>query len=119
CIDADDAAGAAILRKTHEHAGMGRAGDSADHDVIKGKAELFLLRPHLLGKTDIAEPAIFVHRGARRYRVGLSPTCDHVRDRVLPALADADVKALTDHAHVGAHDAAQQDVADAVVDGIL
>src|SRR6185437_7127434 len=54
-----------------------------------------------------------------RYRVGLSPTCDHVRDRVLPALADADVKALTDQAHVGAHDAAQQDVADAVVDGIL
>ena len=38
---------------------------------------------------------------------------------VFPAFPDADVEAVLDHPHVRAHDPAQQDVADPVVDRVL
>src|SRR5277367_2020228 len=68
---------------------------------------------------DVAEPAVFVHRGAGRDRVGLAALGLHVLDRLLPALADPDVESIVDQLDVGAHDAAEHDVADAVVDGVL
>ena len=60
-----------------------------------------------------------MHGGAGRNRVGLAALGLHVRNRLFPALANADVKAFIDQLHVGAHDAAEQDIADAVVDGVL
>jgi hypothetical protein len=39
--------------------------------------------------------------------------------RLLPAPANSDIKALIDQANVGAHDAAELDVADPVIDRIL
>ena len=60
-----------------------------------------------------------MHRGAGRDRIGLAALGLHIRDRLFPALADADVEAFVDQLDIGAHDAAEQDVADAVVDGVL
>ena len=56
-VDADDAVGAAVGGEADHHAGLRRAGHRADEDVVETEAELLLLRPHLLGEADIAEPA--------------------------------------------------------------
>src|SRR5205823_3005104 len=109
----------AIFGEADQHAGVGGAGDGADHDVVEGKTELLFPRPHFFGKSDIAEPAIFVYGGAGGDRIGLAARGLHFGNRLLPALADADVKAVVDQPDVGAHDAAKQDVSDAVVDGVL
>ena len=42
-----------------------------------------------------------------------------VRKRVLPALANANVEAVVDEPHVRAHDSAQHDVADAIINRVL
>ena len=60
-----------------------------------------------------------MHGSAGRDRIGLSALCFHVLNGLLPAAPDADIKTFVDHLHIGAHDAAQHDVADAVVDGVL
>src|SRR5208337_4147036 len=78
-----------------------------------------LLRAHLLGESDIAETAVFVHRGAGRNRVGPSAMRLDVLQRVLPALANADVETVVDEPNVRAHDAAQHDVADTVINRVL
>ena len=105
--------------EAHQHAGVGRAGHGADDDVVEPQSEFLLLRPHLLGEADIAEPAQPVDRGAGRDRIGLAAPCLHVLDRALPALADADVEALVDQLDLRAQDAAHQDVAHPVVDRVL
>ncbi len=60
-----------------------------------------------------------MHGGAGRNRIGLAALGLHVGNRVFPALANADVELFIDHLHVRAHHAAEQDIADAVVDGVL
>ncbi|MEY9477402.1 hypothetical protein ABH981_001615 [Bradyrhizobium ottawaense] len=60
-----------------------------------------------------------MHGGAGGNRVGLAARRLHLVDRLLPALADADVEAVVDEAHVGAHDAREHDVADTVIDRVL
>ena len=60
-----------------------------------------------------------MHGGAGRDRIGLAALGLHVRDRLFPALANADVETFIDQLDIGAHDAAEQDIADAVVDGVL
>ena len=95
-VDADHLARAAVLGEADQHAGMGGAGDGADHDVVEGEAEFLFLRAHLFGEADIAEPAIFVHGGAGRDRIGLAALGLHVRDRLFPALANADVETFID-----------------------
>ena len=119
CVDADDSAGAAVLRESHQHTGMRGAGDRADDDIVEPDAELLLLRPHLLGEADVPEPAELVHRGARRDGIGLPALRLHVLDRPLPALPNPDVEALVDQLDLRPHHAAHQDVADPVVDGVL
>ena len=57
---------------------------------------LRLLLGDLLGKPDIAQRAELVHRGPRRDRIGLAAGILHRLDRVLPALADADIEAVID-----------------------
>src|SRR6202030_3152369 len=74
---------------------------------------------HLSDNATTAAPAIFVHRGAGRDRIGPAALGLHLLDRLLPALADADIETFVHHLQIGAHDAAEQDVADAVIDGVL
>src|SRR6267142_362112 len=118
-VDPDHLALAAVLGKADQHTGMGRAGNRADDDVVEGKAKLLLLGTNRLGEADITKAAIFVDRGSRRDRVRLAALGLHVRDRLFPTLPDTDVKPFVDHLDIGAHDPAQQDVADAVIDGVL
>ena len=98
---------------------MGRAGDRADDDVVEGKAEFLLLRAYFFGKADIAKAAILVHRGTRRNRIGLAALGLHVRDRRFPTFPDADVEPFVDHFDIGAHDPAQKNITDPIIDGIL
>ena len=88
-------------------------------DIVEREAEVPLLRPHLLGETDIAEAAVFVHRGACRNSVRAPALRLDVLQRILPALANADIEAFIDQANVRAHDAAELNVADAVINRIL
>ena len=99
--------------------GVGRSGHRAHHDIVEGEPELALLRAHFLGEADITEAAIFVHRGAGGNRVRPPALRLDVLERVLPAFADANVETVVDEPDVSAHDAAQHDVADPVVDRIL
>src|SRR5690606_6563794 len=91
----------------------------ADDDIVELYAELGFLGPYFLGKADIAQAAKLVYRGAGRDRVGLAARCLDLRDGVLPAVADADIETVIDQPHVSAHNAAQHDVADPIVDRIL
>jgi hypothetical protein len=77
-----------------------------------------MMKSNLKPSCDIAEPAQPVDRCARRDRIGLAAPGLDVRERPLPALADADVEAVVDELDLGAHEPAHQDVADAVVDGV-
>ena len=111
---------AAIRGEADDHAGLGRAGDDADDDVVEPKPELRLLRAHLLGEADIAEAAKFVHRGAGRDGVGLAALAsltDWIASSQLLRMPIS--KPSSTSAAVGAHDAGQQDIADAVIDGVL
>ena len=56
--------------------------------------------------------------GAGRNRVRRAAGSLDVVDRLFPALLEADAEAGLHEPHVGAHDAAQHDVADAVVDDV-
>ena len=98
---------------------MRRAGDGADHDVVEGEAEFLLLLPDLFGKADIAQAAIFMDRSPGRDRIGFAALGLDVLDGLFPAPSDTDIEAFVDHLHVGAHDAAEHDVADAIVDRVL
>ena len=60
-----------------------------------------------------------MHRGAGGNRVGLAARRFDLGDGILPAVADADIEAIIDQPHIGAHDAAQHDVADPVVNRVL
>jgi hypothetical protein len=59
-----------------------------------------------------------VVRGARGDRVRLAAASLHVGQRLLPALLEADPEIRPHQPHVGAHDAAELDVADPVVDDV-
>ena len=54
-------------------------------------------------------------RSARWDRVGLSALCFDIFKCPLPALPNANIKALIDQIDLGPHDTAHQDVSDAVV----
>ena len=60
-----------------------------------------------------------MHRGTCRDRVWLAALGLDVRDRLFPTFPNADVEPFVDHPDIGAHDPAQQDVADAIIDGVL
>src|SRR5579872_5916744 len=111
--------GAIIRSEADDHAALRRAGDDADDDVVEGDAHLLFLGADFFGEADIAEAAIFVHRGAGRDAVGLAAGVLHRLDRFFPALANADVESIRDDAALGAHQARHHDIADAVVHGVL
>ena len=110
---------ASVLGEPDDHAGLGRAGDRADDEESKAKPSSALLGAHFFGETDIAEPAEFVDAGAGWNGVGTPALLFDLLQRIFPTRADADVETFVDEPHVGAHDAAQLDVTDAVVDGVL
>ena len=60
-----------------------------------------------------------MHRCTGGDRVGLAALILDGLDSVLPALADANVEAVVDKAAVGAHQAGHQDVADAIINGVI
>ena len=64
----------AVLGEARHHARLGRAGDGAHDDRVEREAKFPLLRPHLFGETEIAEPAVFVHRSAGRNCIGPKPS---------------------------------------------
>ena len=111
---------AAVPGEADHHARMGRAGDRADDDIVEREAEVAVPAP--------APPRRNRHSRGRRicaprrrpeWRMGLPPCASTSSSACLPALADADIEALIDQADVRAHDAAEQDVADTVIDRIL
>ena len=118
-VDSDDSVGAPILGEADEHAGVGRAGDGADHDVIECDTELLLLCPHLFSEADIAQTAELVNRSAGRDGIGVPSLRLHVFDGPHPALTNADVKAVADQFNLCSHYAAHQDVPDPVVDSVF
>jgi len=118
-VDTDHAVGAVVRRKADDHAALGRTGNDADDDVIEGKPEFRFLGPDFLGEADIAEPAIFVYRCAGRYSIGDAALIANGLHGVFPALANADVEPVIDDAAVGAHQTRHQNVADAVVNGVV
>ena len=77
-----------------------------------------LLLGDLLRPAREAEPAERVVRRARRDRVRRAAGRLDVGDRLLPALLEADPEPGRVEPHVGAHEAAELDVADAVVDDV-
>ena len=93
-------------------------GDRADHDRVEEHPELALLLGQLLRPAREAEPAELVVGGAGGNGVGRAARRLHVRERLLPALLEADPEAGLDQPDVGAHDARELDVADAVVDHV-
>src|SRR5262245_49569684 len=105
-VNADDVALATVLGETNDHAGMRGAGDRAHDHVIEAEAERGFLLSHFLGETDITQPTEWMHRSARRDRVGLAALRLDVGDGALPTLADADVEPFVDQLDLGAHHAA-------------
>ena len=105
--------------KPGDHAGVRRAGDGADDDRVEEDAELALLLLHLVAPSS-RSPGRRAGGPTRPAGIayGLPPAASTSRDRPLPALLEADAEAGLDEPHVGAHDPAQQDVADAVVDHV-
>ena len=111
---------AAVLGEAHDHAGLGRAGDDADDDVVEGKAQL--------ASPARAPPRRSRHSRARRtcaprrrpeWRRACRPWPSRRR---WPPPSSCGCRCRSRRrrvATVGAHEAGQQDVADAVVDGIL
>ena len=86
--------------------------------MSKKTPELRLLLSDLLRPARVAEPAERVVRRARRDRVRLAAGRLDVGERLLPALLEADPELGLHEPHVCAQDPAEQDVPDAVVDGV-
>ena len=105
-------------REPGDHPGVRRAGDRAHDDRVEEDAELPLLLGHLERPVGEPQPAERVLRGARRDGVRRAARRLDLGDRVLPRPPDADVEARRVEPHVGAHDPAEQDVADLVVDRV-
>lgn len=104
--------------EARDHAGLGGAGHRADDHGVEEDAERALLLGHLVGPVREAEPAERVVGGARRDRVRLAAALLDLPQGLLPALLEADAEARPHQAYVGAREAADQDVADLVVDGV-
>ena len=117
-VDPDHPALPLLAGEARDHPGLRRAGDRAhDHGVEEDPERRLLLR-HLLGPAREAEPAQRVIGGAGGDRVGRAAGRLDVGDRLLPALLEADPEARLHQPHVGAHEAAELDVADAVIDDV-
>lgn len=69
-IDTDHGALATVLGEPDEHAGVCRACDRANHDLVEDNTKLLLLGAHLLREAHIAEAAIFVNGSSGWYRIG-------------------------------------------------
>ena len=111
--------GAPIRGKTHHHPGVSRTGHCAHDHIFERETELPFLSAHFFGEADITEAAKFMDGSARRNPVRLSPFRFDILDRGLPAVTDSDIEALVDQFHFRAHDAAQHDVANPIVERIL
>ena len=98
---------------------MGGAGDRAHDDVIEADTHVRLLRPDFFCKTDEPEPAEGMNGRACGNAVGHATTVLHVFHGALPAFADADVEAFVHELDLRAHHAAHENVAYAIVDGVL
>src|SRR5262249_17343076 len=72
----------------------------------------------LFGKADEAEAAQPMVRRPGRNRIGVTTLPAHILERILPAPLELDTETLLHQLDLGAHEPAQQDVADTVVDGI-
>ena len=83
--------------------------------MSKKSSELRLLVGDLAGPACEPVAAERMVGGAGRDGVGLAATLADVVERLLPALAEADVEAGVGQAHVGAHDPREEDVADRLV----
>ena len=118
-IDSHHSVTPPVLRESHQHPRMGRARHRAHHDMVEHDPHLGFLRTDLFGKAHVAEPAELVHRCACRYCIRLAAFGLDSFDRTLPAFPDPDVEAFIDEFDLRSHDAAHQDIADPVVDGIL
>jgi hypothetical protein len=118
CVDADHPPRALLAGEPGDHPGLRAAGDRAHDHRVEEDAELALLRLDLVGPAREAEAAELVVRGAGRDRVRRAARGLDVGERLLPALLEADPEPGLDEAHVGAHDPAELDVADAVVDDV-
>ena len=104
--------------KPGDHAGVRAAGHGADDDRVEEDAHLLLLLLDLVGPVGEAEAAEPVVGRARRDAVRLAAARADVVERLVPAVAEADVEARRVEPDLGPHDPRQQDVADAVVDGV-
>ena len=117
-VDADDPALALQLREAGDHARLRAAGHRAHDDRVEIDAQLALLVGHLERPVGEPEAAERVVGRARGDRVRRAAALGDVGERLLPALLEADPELRAHEADVGAHDAAELDVADAVVDDV-
>ncbi len=117
-VDAQHAPLALLRGEPDHHPGLRAARDRAHDDGVEEDAQLPLLLGDLARPARVAEPAERVIRRARRDRVRLAAAGLDVGQRRLPALLEPDPEAGLDQPHVGAEDAAELDVPDAVVHGV-
>src|SRR3990172_9884966 len=62
-VDTNHFASATILGESHQHTRVRGTGHCAHDDIVKLEPELSLLLAYLFGEADIAQTAVFVHRG--------------------------------------------------------
>ncbi len=118
-VDAEHCPFPFLPGEAHDHAGLRRAGHRAGDDRVEEEAELRFLGGHLAGPVGKPMAAERMVGGAGRDRVGLAADRLDGGERLLPALAEADVEAGVREAHVRPHDAGEQDVADQLVAGVV
>src|SRR5215210_9417656 len=117
-VDADDPSPPLLAGEPGDHPGLRAAGYGAHDYGVEEDAEFPLLLLDLYGPVGESQAAESVIRGARRDRVGLLAGGLDVRQSPLPALLEADAEVRFHQAHVGAHDPAELDVADPIVDHV-
>ena len=105
-------------RGTGDHPGLGAAGHRADDDRVEEDAELALLVGDLVGPVRVPEAAERVIRRPGRDRVRLAASIADLGQRLLPALLEPDPEAGLDQPDVRADQAADEDVADPVIDRV-
>ena len=114
-VDADDPARSGLGREPGDHARLGRAGDGAHDDGVEEDAQLALLALDLHRPGREAQATESVVRCARRDGVRRAARRLDLRERLLPALLEADAEARLDQPDIGAHDPGQLDVAHPVI----
>ncbi len=95
-VYSDHAAWAVLGREAHDHARLGRPGDSADDDRVEEHPQLGLLRGDLAGPAREPETPEPVIRRTSGNRVGDSAFGPDVFECHLPAVFDADPELRVD-----------------------